>query len=205
MMGGTGSGSWYRWHKRDTVEDCQSIDIRRWQQDGLLTEGYYFSWTWTRNGEQIAAIGVRVEYGRVVLNYQYRRYGGDWQEVEYPAYLTSTPCHYGGSRPWLLCPAQGCGRRVAKLYLGGRVFACRYCYHLAYPSQSENAAFRSITRAQKIRVKLGGSADLSSPFPEKPKGMHWRTYERLRNEAEQAEWQSVLALGRWLQRLRKAG
>jgi hypothetical protein len=205
MMGGAGSGSWYRWHKRDTVEECRSLDIRRWQRDGLLTEGCYFSWTWTRNGEQIAAIGVRVEYGRVVMNYQYRRYGGDWQEVEYPAYLTSTPCHYSGSRPWFLCPAQGCGRRVAKLYLGGHVFTCRYCYHLAYPSQSENAAFRSITRAQKIRVKLGGSADLSSPFPEKPKGMHWRTYERLRNEAEQVEWQSMLALGRWLQRLHKAG
>jgi hypothetical protein len=141
----------------------------------------------------------------VVLNYRYRRYDEGWQEVEYPVYLTSTPCHYGGSRPWFLCPAQRCGRRVAKLYLGGRIFACRLCYRLAYQSQNESPVNRAVSRAQKIRVKLGGSTDLSSPFPEKPKGMHWSTYEHLRNEAEQAEWQGYLALDRWLQRLRKAG
>jgi hypothetical protein len=60
MMGGAGSGSWYRWHKRDTVEECRSLDIRRWQRDGLLTEGRYFGWNWTRNGEQIASIGLKV-------------------------------------------------------------------------------------------------------------------------------------------------
>jgi hypothetical protein len=91
---------------------------------------------------------------------------------------------------------------VAKLYLGGRIFACRFCYRLAYQSQNENAAFRSITRAQKIRVKLGGSADLSSPFP-KPRGMHWRTYERLQAEAEHAEWQSWAVLAAWVDKLKR--
>jgi hypothetical protein len=28
-------------------------------------------------------------------------------------------------------------------------------------------------------MKLGGSANLTEPLPERPKGMHWRTYSRL--------------------------
>ena len=31
-------------------------------------------------------------------------------------------------------------------------------------------------RAQRIRMKLGGSGSLGDPFPPRPKGMHKRTY-----------------------------
>ncbi len=34
-------------------------------------------------------------------------------------------------------------------------------------------------RPQKIRKRLGGSANMMEPFPEKPKGMHHDTYMRL--------------------------
>ena len=37
-----------------------------------------------------------------------------------------------------ICPAAGCGRRVAILYRGG-IFACRHCYRLAYASSREDA------------------------------------------------------------------
>lgn len=36
-------------------------------------------------------------------------------------------------------------------------------------------------------MKLGGSANITQPFPEKPRGMHWRTYERLKIQVAQAE------------------
>jgi hypothetical protein len=29
-MGGVGSGNWHRWDKKDTVEDCRSLDVQRW-------------------------------------------------------------------------------------------------------------------------------------------------------------------------------
>jgi hypothetical protein len=63
LMGGIGSGNWYRWSKRDTVEDCRSIDIRSWQREGLLMPGHWFGWQWTRDGETVASIGVGVEAG----------------------------------------------------------------------------------------------------------------------------------------------
>jgi len=37
-----------------------------------------------------------------------------------------------------------------------------------------------------IKMKLGGSNDPLEPFPQKPRGMHWRTYERLREKAHAA-------------------
>jgi hypothetical protein len=37
-----------------------------------------------------------------------------------------------------------------------------------------------------IKMRLGGSNDPLEPFPQKPRGMHWRTYERLREQAHAA-------------------
>ena len=48
-------------------------------------------------------------------------------------------------------------------------------------------ASRLVRKAQKIRRRLGGEPGLIHPFPAKPKGMHWHTYQRLRAEAELAE------------------
>jgi hypothetical protein len=36
-------------------------------------------------------------------------------------------------------------------------------------------------------MKLGGSANLIEPLPERPKGMHWSTYWRLYTRAEGRE------------------
>jgi hypothetical protein len=92
--------------------------------------------------------------------------------------LKWTPCHYGGSRAWLLCPKANCGRRVAILYADDNdgTIACRHCRNLVYETQRETAGYRDLYRAQKIRMKLGGSGSLGDPFPPRPKGMHERTY-----------------------------
>lgn len=93
---------------------------------------------------------------------------------------------FGGERAWFLCPRPGCGRRVATLW-GGAMFFCRHCQGLAYESQNETAHSRALSRVQAIRVKLGGEPGLIHDFPDKPKGMHWRTYDRLRAQADEAE------------------
>ena len=51
---------------------------------------------------------------------------------------------------------------------------------LAYASQQESPRSRVISRSRKIRMRLGGSPDVLQPFPKRPRGMHQRTYMRLR-------------------------
>ncbi len=56
--------------------------------------------------------------------------------------LAWTPCNYGGSRPWFLCPGEGCGRRVAILYGPTLPLLCRLCRGLRYASQQRRRATR---------------------------------------------------------------
>jgi hypothetical protein len=90
---------------------------------------------------------------------------------------------------------------VATLY-GGRVFACRKCHRLAYPSQREDASDRAGRRADKIRDRLGWDAGILNGPGSKPKGMHWRTFERLVQEHDR--W-SDKSLGLMLQRFSSLG
>jgi hypothetical protein len=88
----------------------------------------------------------------------------------------------GGQRPWFLCD---CGRRAAILY--GTPFRCRECHGIAYPSQRHSKRDAKLAKAQKVRMKLGGSPSLVDPFPRKPRHMHWRTYHRAWARAIDAE------------------
>jgi hypothetical protein len=182
---------------KSTTDDFTRLDIRYLSRNGNLRPGSYSTVRWSRNGQESASIGVRSTIDSVVLSYRRKFSGSDeWKSEEYPVYLEWTNCHYGGKRAWFLCPAQGCGRRAAVLY-GGGIFACRRCHHLVYESQKEQSHYRSLRRAQGIRMKLGGSPNMSEPFPDKPKGMHWRTYERLILAAERA---NALSWPPWLVR-----
>ncbi|MGZ5524415.1 MAG: hypothetical protein ACXWFF_05325 [Methylomonas sp.] len=144
-----------------------------------MMPGRYLDWQWLRDGEKIAAIGVRVESGKLRLIYNYRRNDGDWESLDYPVMLQTTACHYGGMRYWFTCPAAGCGRRVAVLYQGGKYFACRHCYQLAYKSQRETPDDRADRRANKIRDQLNWPRGILNDIGWKPKGMHWKTFNRL--------------------------
>ena len=118
-----------------------------------------------------------------------------------------TPCTLGGSRPWFRCEAYSngryCGRRVALLYSAGRVFACRHCRGLVYASQQEPVRERGITTARKIQMRLGGGESVTGAFPEKPKGMHWRRYKRLRRRHAQAFERSLMGLAKSAERLER--
>jgi hypothetical protein len=189
-MGGFGSGR-PEGYGRNKVEACCSIDVNRLHREGCLVTGYRGSRTWHIDGERIAAISVRAEEDRLVLTYNYRQHGDDGESLEEPVPIVRVPCRYGGSRPYFICPGivngVSCRRRVAKLYGPGKYFLCRYCYRLAYASQSEGTWDRELRRANKIRTKLGGEPGMLEPFPDRPKGMWNRTYEQLRDEALDAE------------------
>ena len=177
-MGGMGSGRHWHWGANDSTEDYRSIDVRRWKRDGLLKPHRSFGWQWSRDGEVVASIRVHTETDRVILTYRHRSGGEVWKDESYPVYLDWTACNLGGQRPWFLCPARDCGRRVAILY-GGGIFACRHCYQLAYPSQRETWEDRAARRADCIRDKLGWEPGILNFDGGKPKGMHWITFDRL--------------------------
>ncbi len=177
-MGGMGSGRRDQGGK-DTTDDCRALDVRFFQRDGVLVAGRSFTTSWMRNGKAIASIQVKVEVDRVILDYRHQSNGGEWESQNYPVRIEWTACNYGGSRAWFLCPAQGCGRRVAKLFLGSAIFACRHCYRLAYACQRENVDDRATRRADKIRDRLAWEPGILNGHGSKPKGMHWRTYQRL--------------------------
>ena len=112
----------------------------------------------------------------MVLSYRHPSYEGSRTDQGYAVRLERTSCHYGGTRAWFLCPTKDCGKRVAILYLGGAIFACRHCYRLGYQSQREAPYMRAISRAKVIRIRLRGSANLNEPFPWKPERMRLSTY-----------------------------
>ena len=92
---------------------------------------------------------------------------------------------------------------MAVLYGPGRYFLCRHCYDLSYQSQRDTKMYWALHRAQDIRRRLGGSANMMEPFPEKPKGMHWRTYERLFWKHHEAEMEQLTEMREWLDKFEK--
>jgi hypothetical protein len=165
MAGHAGDG-------KASVETCPSIDVLDLQRRGYLQSAQCLSLAWNCDGELMASIDVRTESHCVILHYSSVSHDESLSNVEQRVAIVWTPCHFGGQRPFFLCSfdANGaqCGRQVSKLYGGGRLFACRHCYRLAYASQRETAGQRGRRKAQKIRMRLGGSPSMVDDFPDRP-------------------------------------
>jgi hypothetical protein len=175
-MGGFGSGRYQ--HGKNTVDDYCRLDVRLLQRDGFLKPGRRFGWQWKYNNGSAAFINIQVDIDKITLSHKQRSTGDDWKYQAYPVWLDWTWCNYGNYRTWFLCPVKGCGRRVAILYAGA-IFACRHCYKLTYPCQREATLDRRIRRTERIRRKLGWEPGILNPISDKPKGMHWHTFEKL--------------------------
>lgn len=176
-MGGIGSGRYAGFGARSTTDAMRSLDVRRSKRDGLLSAGSAFQWRWHRDGEVVGSVDVSVDSDAMRLRYKTRGHGEDWQAMNYRVLLDRTFCHYGGTRDWFICPAVGCGRRVAKLY-GGKVFACRHCHQLTYSSQNEGPMERAARRAEKHRRALGWKWGETYGEYARPRGMHRKTFQR---------------------------
>jgi hypothetical protein len=199
-VGGFGSGRWYRYSTRATVEGCQRIDVRHLRKAGLLRRRL-FPLSWTRGAEPSGSIMVHVTMGpsgraeSLELEYKHKSgYASEWTSMRDRIELAWTSCNYGGERPWLVCPS--CRRRRAVLCLAGRaVFRCRQCHGLAYASTREDPLARTDSKLRELRRRMGenepwrGGATDWYPL-EKPKGMHWTTWERLLRErrAQSDRW-----------------
>lgn len=153
--------------------DVKSIDVRRFAKLGYLNRFNAFSWQWTRNGEPNGSIAIHVE-PKSHITLRYTLTVNEEQHVHADRiYLDYTDCNYGNSRPWLLCPR--CNKRQAKLYMRWGRFACRRCQKIAYSSQSDDAISRTWRIQRRIESLIGEKW-------QRPKGMRWKTFERLMSE-----------------------
>ena len=175
-MGGYNSG---RTGGSRCTDSFRSLDVRMLQSEKLLQPGTVFNLSWPSRNQNIATIEVSVDHDCVVLRYQLVWKSGEQQSCTNTIEFDWTPCHYGGRRPWWLCPS--CDRRVAILYCCQSWYACRHCFGLAYRSQRETAEDLAARRVDKLRKRLGWQAGIFNSSSGKPKGMHWRTYYRLRS------------------------
>jgi hypothetical protein len=192
-MGGFNSG---RHGSKITTQGSNTLDVRKWQRDRLLISGYRFDSSWTRNGQPNDAISVIVNTDSVNLIY---RHGGEFgQDMNYPVMIDWTPCNYGGRRAWWLCPC--CGRRVAILY-SGKMFACRQCHRLDYESTRTAPDSKPYERADNVRRQLGWCAGVANPAGNKPKGMHWKTFERMLNQLNSHSIAAMQSTNKLLKRI----
>ncbi|WP_349550811.1 hypothetical protein [Leuconostoc pseudomesenteroides] len=106
--------------------------------------------------------------------------------------LTTTSPNYGGVRYWFVCPV--CQKRKGTLYHLNSVVACRNCAQLYYPLQENKVQRDRFSQffyydrlLSKARTELNPKFEwafysylryepITLSLHNKPKGMHWRTY-----------------------------
>jgi hypothetical protein len=168
-VGGYGSGGWNAGTGKRCVESLPHVTVRQVLHDAPLNTAF---------------VDLAVRLGGYAC-----RVWLDW-----------TACNYGGARPWFTCPA--CGRRAGALYWQNRATAplrlsCRLCARLAYQSQRADAVDRATKRVERLERKLHRMDVRGREMLVKPKGMHWRTFERISariDVAADAQWH---AFGAW--------
>jgi hypothetical protein len=122
--------------------------------------------------------------GGPFIEFVHRPRRSDRTIQRYKVRLLTTPQPFGGVRWWFHCPRSF--RKVLKLYLplGGYRFYSRQAYGLGYASQRQDAMGRAQLQAEKVYRRLNGEGNWRDDAPEKPKGMRWRTYERLSDKLD---------------------
>ena len=152
------------------TDDYCRLDIRVLARAGALNPGYRVTWKAGQSEvDLLVGEGGLIAQGRAIP-------------------IVRTRMHFGGSRPWMVCP--GCKKRRAVLYIGP--YICQPCARLTYASLKERDSDRARRRAQKIRARLQWSSDVMDTEGSKPKWMRWPTYHRL--TAQHAELKR-----RWLE------
>ena len=187
-----------RW-EHYTTDATLALDIRELQRCADLRGYSSRSVHWTR-GYSKSSVAVSVRDGATVI-VSYADASGDSHSETLG--VTWTHPNYGGERPWWTCPS--CSRRCAIVYaLGVNPFVCRLCSSLTYVTAQSDGFTRAMRKSVERKRRLGW--EIGKPFPTKPKGMHWRTWERLIADYTRAAMVAHVAFGAWADQMnRKCG
>jgi hypothetical protein len=171
-------GRGFKHDSKLTTNHCFSLDIRFFKKHGYLENGNVVYGDVNhrfRNSGRTLSTSIKAFNGKKLL----LGYKINGEELAYKVPIVYSECNYGGQRPWFRCPNTRCDRRVGMLFLRGKYYLCRHCHQLAYETQNMSGPFRLLEQAQNIRERLGGSRSTFERFPERPKGMHRKTYLKL--------------------------
>ena len=189
-MGGYGSGRCSYSGRRPTTAQRFTLDIRFLHRNGILREGGRFSLAVQYANGLAADIDAFYTRGGIRMAAEYHSHDIRPHLRLDDLLVEWTDCHYGGSRPWFVCPRKGCGRRAALLYWSSG-FACRKCLGLAYESQNEQPLDRLSRRVAKYRSRLVARDGMRD---QRPARMHQKTYFGLLDAIDQAAERASLYL-----------
>jgi len=139
-MGGVGSGTWYRYDKKTTVEESLILSIWDFRNEIYSQSSGTLKWIFAGDRESSIAYSVS-QIGCPVITLRYC--WSNREDIEILLRLQSTPTNFNGTRWWFTCPlvlnGVACKRRVGKVYLPPRspYFGCRNCHDLTYRSSQE--------------------------------------------------------------------
>jgi hypothetical protein len=180
------------WKGAGTVDGTRAIDVMKLARAGCLAHSQRRTLQWILRDGSTAWVLVTGGREAIRLDYRIRLARGDWEAVSQRVPIRWTSCRFGGEQPWFICDVSingvYCGRRVAKLYSGGRLFACRHCYRLSYAVQRGGQMDRAHRHLARLHRKIGADYDSPGmPPPPKPKWMRWKTYSRITQQIEAGE------------------
>ena len=153
-MGGIGSGRhWPK--KKNLITDCRKLDVLELNRAGALKAGTIGSMSWS--DDEDSHVSFSCDPDRLHLSYHGHFFTDEITQDLHIIPLVWSACRYGSKRPYFRCTGHKCNNMVEHLYSHGEALVCRFCLNLAYPCQNESKGDRAARRANKVRIRLGGS------------------------------------------------
>jgi hypothetical protein len=197
-----------RWRERVRLEDGLKLDLNKLLRDGIGKTGERrwrsIQWNYVGTGEVIAS-------GSLEMDLSYDEDAGAalrLGRLEQFIQLQREPRRFGEGQWYCICPSTGLLASVFWLPRFASRFASRQTWgkRVAFGSQFQAPLDRALTRARDIRTRLGGreyASLIGRLTPPKPKGMRWRTYDRVISKSEAHEKTSNFHLTSFLARLER--
>ncbi len=177
-MGGAGSG---RRRTGSKNHDLCRLDLAQIRGTLPLSSGVSGSITWNNSRSRATSYFSATDEGLQISDHPDESRSSSRQNIEFASSTTS----FGGRRLWFKCPK--CHSRCRVLFKASQ-WLCGRCSSIHYPTQSMSQNDRCLDKLAKskrlISERLNGT---DRCYPEKPKGMHWKTFNDAQRRIEQLE------------------
>ena len=139
--------------KKLLVQEVCGLDIVILQRRGVFESGPDMRWTssWKMGDEVFGGMAYELIENfdgpaGLRLLYHLKHRSDDSEKFDYPVWIESSPCNYGGFRWWFICPlqaGQNCVHRCRVIYITPHNdhFGCRECSALTYECRQKHRDF----------------------------------------------------------------